>query len=171
MARRSVSAATAPPPTASAPLSSLFTTLSGLRGFPVQAPLRQEVHAVQDHPKQQQQCRQAENGDVAHGLVDQERRGDDGTEDGEHGRGPEVLVPYLVAPQHEDGDVDHHERYEEQHDRGAAQSAEGLVVATDGDEKEEGYDGGEDDGDPRRAAARVYSGERGGHHTLVSHAV
>src|SRR5829696_2553768 len=149
-ARRTTSAAAAPPPTASALLSSLFMappssacrmsrsnagTRTGvphpavrrsrrrpapLPGFPVQAPLHQEVHAVEDCPEQQQQRRQLENGDVAHGLVDQEPRGDHGTEDGEDGRGPEVLVPDLVSPQHEDRDVHHHERYKEQHDRGAA---------------------------------------------------
>ena len=30
---------------------------------------------------------------------------------------------------------------------------------------------GEEDGDPRRAAARVHPGEHGGHHPLVPHAV
>src|ERR671910_592333 len=144
-ARRTTSAAAAPPPTASAPLSNPFIAYSapasrllrsggagpvsrrdghdsnrllGSGRLPIQAPLQQEVNAVEDDPDQQQ-----------------ERRGDHGTEDGKHSRGAEVLVPDLVAAQHEDGDVDHHERYEEQNDGGAAQSAQGLVVAADRDEQ------------------------------------
>src|SRR5829696_8296005 len=181
-ARRTTSAAAAPPPTASAPFSNPFIApsapashflrsggagpvsrrnghdsnrLLGSGRLPVQAPLQQEVHAVEDDPDQQQDPRQPQDGDVVYGLVDQERRGDHGTEDGEQRRGAEVLVPDLVAAQHEDGDVDHHERYEEQDDGGAAQSAQGLVVAADRDEQQEGYGRGED----------------GGHHPLVAHAV
>src|SRR5215212_3521159 len=147
-ARRTISAAAAPPPTASAPLSNPFIApsapasrlllsggagpasrrdghgsirLLGLGRLPVQAPLQQEVQAVEDDSDQQQDPPQPQNGDVVYGLVDQERRGDHGTEDGKHRRGAEVLMPDLVAAQHEDGDVDHHERYEEQDDGGAAQ--------------------------------------------------
>src|SRR5918994_1416745 len=197
-ARRTTSAAAAPPPTASAPLSNPFIApsaparrflrsggagpvslrnvhaanrLVGSGGPRVQAPLQQEVHAVEDDPDQQRDPRQPQDGDVVYGLVDQERRGNHGTEDGEHRRSAEVLVPDLVAAQHEDGDVDHHERYEEQDDGGAAQSAQGLVVAADRDEQQEGYGRGEEDGDPRGAAAPVHAGEHGGHYTLVAHAV
>src|SRR5215208_660799 len=143
----------------------------GLRRSPVQAPLHQYVHAIEDEADPQQKAGQSEDGPVVYGGVYQEGSRDHDAEDGKHARGTEMLVIHLVAPQREHGDVHHYERQEEEHHGGGREGVERVGVAADRGDERQDHEGGEEDGDPRRTAARVDPGEHLGQDILVSHAV
>jgi hypothetical protein len=76
----------------------------------------------------------------------------DGADDGDEGRRAEVLVLDAVAPEHEDGHVDHREDAQQQQGRGATQ---GGHAADEGDQAQ-GQEGREGDGDPRRPSAWMH---------------